>query len=605
MNNAYHQSLFGLIRGLWRHIDHRRRLQLAGLALLTTLCAIADVISLGAVVPLLTVLAMPEKLTSIPVVMSVSALLGLSGLRDLIIALAVTFALLAVGAGLLRLLYLRVGTQLAYSIGADIGGELFARLLMQPYRVHLGRNSSQVISDVTQNSACVVTIVMAMIAVVNASLLLMTIIGALIYLSPVVAIGAVFSFGTAYGLVMIYFKKKIFHYGQVVTIEHARLLRAIQEGVGGIRDILLDGSQEVFVQAFKSADRSYRKAHGGLAIIGGAPRLVMESLGMAMIALLTAWMAMRGQSIFTLLPMLGAFALGAQRLLPALQQSYMSWSAMVGSQVAASRVLSVLADHSSLLGCHTEDVSSLLWERTISLRQVGFRYSDQDGWVLRSLDIVIEKGERIGIVGMTGSGKSTLLDILMGLILPVEGNLLVDNVVLSDENLSAWRKGVAHVPQVIYLSDASITENIAFGVPKSEIDVATVENCVKRARLNDFVKSLPDGLSTNVGERGVRLSGGQRQRIGIARALYKKASLLILDEATSALDNETERDVMGAIDDLGADLTILMVAHRVTTLSGCNRIMEIQNGNVILHATYEAFVTSSQNMRKNEALLHA
>jgi ABC-type multidrug transport system fused ATPase/permease subunit len=212
LNNTSYQSLYLLLCGLWNQISRRRRTQLVGLAILATTCAVADVISLGAIVPLLTALAMPEALVNNSAVMSVSGWLGIAGLQDLTAALAIAFALLAVCAGLLRLLHLRVGTQLAYSIGADVGGDLFSRVLMQPYQVHLSRNSSQVISDVTQNAACVVTIVMAMIAIGNAGLLLITIVGALIFLSPVVAIGAVLSFGAAYGLVMVYFRRKIFSY---------------------------------------------------------------------------------------------------------------------------------------------------------------------------------------------------------------------------------------------------------------------------------------------------------------------------------------------------------------------------------------------------------
>jgi ABC-type multidrug transport system fused ATPase/permease subunit len=594
LNNTSYQSLYLLLCGLWNQISRRRRTQLVGLAILATTCAVADVISLGAIVPLLTALAMPEALVNNSAVMSVSGWLGIAGLQDLTAALAIAFALLAVCAGLLRLLHLRVGTQLAYSIGADVGGDLFSRVLMQPYQVHLSRNSSQVISDVTQNAACVVTIVMAMIAIGNAGLLLITIVGALIFLSPVVAIGAVLSFGAAYGLVMVYFRRKIFSYGKVVTEEHARLLRAIQEGVGGIRDILLDGSQGVFVQVFKAADRSYRKAHGGLAYIGGAPRLVLESLGIAVIAILTAWLSMRGESLLSILPVLGAFALGAQRLLPALQQAYMAWTAAIGSQAAASRVLDVLADK-SLDGKNANEVRSLSWAKRISLQQVGFRYFDKDDWVLRNLDIAIEKGERIGIVGMTGSGKSTLLDILMGLLPPSEGKVFVDDMELHDDLRAAWRKSIAHVPQAIYLSDASLAENIAFGVPKSSIDLVHIKKCLEYARLTDFVMTLPDGLDTRVGERGVRLSGGQRQRIGIARALYKMASLLILDEATSALDNDTERDVMEAIEDFGADITIIIVAHRITTLSGCSRIFEIQSGRLMLYKSYEEYLVTQGN----------
>jgi ATP-binding cassette subfamily B protein len=228
-----------------------------------------------------------------------------------------------------------------------------------------------------------------------------------------------------------------------------------------------------------------------------------------------------------------------------------------------------------------------LFEKEINLANVYFKYQDKNNFVLEAINLKINKGSRIGIIGKTGSGKSTLIDLIMGLLHPSNGSIEIDGVTLDSKNLRGWQKQIAHVPQFIYLADVSIKENIAFGVQDDVIDFEKVKTCAQKAQLNELIESLPDNYDTKVGEKGVQLSGGQRQRIGIARALYKNAKIIIFDEATSALDDHTEKAIIKTINDLDPDLTILMIAHRVTTLKNCCTIIEVKDKSISGEFSYQ------------------
>jgi ATP-binding cassette subfamily B protein len=301
----------------------------------------------------------------------------------------------------------------------------------------------------------------------------------------------------------------------------------------------------------------------------------MESIGMVLFAVLALWMTRGHQGMVTAFPVLGALALGAQRLLPALQQGYAAWSGMLGAQDSTKEVLELL-DQPLPPEASQPLPAPLPFKKMIQFESVKFSYISEGPWVLENLSFNISKGARVGFIGKTGSGKSTCLDLLMGLLEPSSGRITVDGIVLDRRNHRSWQRNIAHVPQSIYLTDASVAENIAFGVPSEKIDMKRVKEAARQAHIVDFIESSPQGYQALVGERGIRLSGGQRQRIGIARALYKQATVLVFDEATSALDNETEQAVMEAIEDLSTDLTILIIAHRLTTIKNCAKIIELK-----------------------------
>ena len=312
-------------------------------------------------------------------------------------------------------------------------------------------------------------------------------------------------------------------------------------------------------------------------------------MGIALIATLAYALSLRAEGIASVLPLLGALALSAQRLLPALQQAYGAWASINGSRASTAEIVALLDQPFQEDLLRLEPVA-LSFEESIRFKDVRFRFSSEGPWVLDNFNLNITKGTRLGIIGGTGSGKSTSLDLLMGLLTPTEGMILVDGQPFNGTRVRAWQKTIAHVPQSIFLADTTIAENIAFGVPKGEIDIELVRKVARQAQISEFIESSPASYWANIGERGVRLSGGQRQRIGIARALYKKAKVLVFDEATSSLDTTTELSVMDAIDGLDRDLTIVMIAHRITTLSRCDSIVKVEHGRINWQGSYAALL---------------
>ena len=311
---------------------------------------------------------------------------------------------------------------------------------------------------------------------------------------------------------------------------------------------------------------------------------------MMLIAALAYSLAQQADGIAKAIPILGALALGAQRLLPVLQQAYAAWSSIQGGQVSLLDTLELL-DQPLPNYADQPEVKPLHFRQHIILNQLAFRYNPQMPWVLKNLNLTIAKGSRVGFIGTTGSGKSTLLDIVMGLLQPTEGTLEIDGQHITTGNHRAWQAHIAHVPQAIFLADSTIEENIAFGVPAGKIDHERARQAARQAQIADIIETWPRQYQTFVGERGIRLSGGQRQRIGIARALYKQADVIIFDEATSALDSETEQAVMQAIEGLSKNLTILIIAHRLTTLKNCTHIVELCDGKIKCAGTYQEIVT--------------
>jgi len=327
------------------------------------------------------------------------------------------------------------------------------------------------------------------------------------------------------------------------------------------------------------ADQPMRRAQGSNQFIAQAPRFGVEALGMVLIAALAYVLTKQPDGISTAIPVLGALALGAQRMLPVMQLAYASWTNIQGGQVSLRDTLDLL-DQPLPEYANQSPPTPLPFQRKISLNQVSFRYGPETPWIFNELNLSIAKGSRVGIIGTTGSGKSTLLDIVMGLLTPTEGVLAIDGQAITIGNQRAWQEHIAHVPQVIFLADSTIEENIAFGQPQSKIDRHRVIQAAKQAQIADIIETWPDQYETFVGERGIRLSGGQRQRIGIARALYKKADVIIFDEATSALDNGTERAIMEAIEGLSKELTVLIIAHRPSTLKNCTQIIELSDAGI-------------------------
>ena len=574
-------STRALLLGLWTHLSGRRRFQLAILLAVMLLSGGAELGSLGAVLPFLAVLSDPEGLWQQPLIQLLANRVGFTQASQLLLPATLMFAVAAVLSAVIRLTNLWLNGRLAAAIGADLSCEAYRRTLYQPYGVHIRRNSASVITTVTNQINYTVAAINAFLQLVTSFLVAAGLLTGLLLIDATVAMAAAAIFGSAYVVLAIATRRELRRNGDKIAEAAKYHLKALQEGLGAIRDVLLDGSQPIYLKIYQQADRPQRRLIAKNAFLSTFPRYALEALGMVAIAFVGGMLVLQRGSGAALIPLLGVLALGAQRMLPALQQIYSSWATLKGHNSAIKSVLSMLEQR---LPPIVDVDDQILFRECIKFEKIYFSYDSDKPVVLNGIDMEIRCGERIGLVGSTGSGKSTTVDLLMGLLAPTAGRLLIDGMDLYDpdhpERLTSWRASIAHVPQSIYLADSSIAENIAFGVPRQKIDLLRVKQAAMQAQIASFIESSSEGYDSFVGERGICLSGGQRQRIGIARALYKRSRVLVLDEATSALDTTTENSVMAAFEDLSSSITVIMIAHRLSTIAGCDRVIELSNGSI-------------------------
>jgi ATP-binding cassette, subfamily B, bacterial PglK len=575
-------GVISALRRLFVHVSRRRRLQLIGLGALMLVGALAELVTLGAVVPFLAVLADPGRVADYPLVQQVMGRFRWQDSSDLLLPLTILFALIVLCASAVRLILFWATNRYVYGLGHDFGVEFYRRTIYQQYQFHVSRNTSQIIAGISKVEAVASGVLYPLMQGAVAVALSTAILAMLFAIDATVAAAATVAFGLTYALVSRLTRRRLKWNSRVIAEAQTARIQAMQEGLGGIRDILLDGSQPVHLHRFRLEDAGFRRAQVANNLISMSPKYSIEGAGVGVIAALAYAAALREGGLMSALPVLGAFALGAQRMLPLLQVIYMGWAKTTGNEqtiIDVVRLLEQPIPRGALLRPAPEAMS---FERELRLKDVSFRYHDEGPWILRDVNLCVDRGKRIGFVGMTGAGKTTLLDIIMGLLVPTSGNLFVDGEPITDDNLRNWQSKVAHVPQSIYLADATVADNIAFGVGSDSIDREEVRRAARRAQIADFIESKPEGYDSLVGERGVRLSGGQRQRIALARALYRRAEVLVLDEATSALDSQTEAAVMAALDALGDEVTVLIIAHRLTTLDGCDATVRVDDGNVTL-----------------------
>lgn len=578
------QSFLVLLRKLWKYISKKRQRQLLYLIILTLLSSIAEIVSLGAVIPFIGVITNPDKVFQYTSVKYFASILNINNSSEIVLPISIAFAFISILVGVFRMRLLKITIELSNSIGAEISIEAYLKTLYQPYKTHISRSSSEIISGITQKVSNATTVLLSVVIFFTSLILFTSIILTLFYVDPVITFLSLFSFSIVYLLLGLKTRSTLVRNSKIIVNEQTQVIKSLQEGLGAIRDVILDETQHIYADLYKESILKLNKSHGTNSFINQAPRFAMEAIGMALIALLVLVFQNRPGGLSMAIPTLGMLALGAQRMLPLMNQIFGNWTALTGGKASLVDVLNLLEQKMPI---ESDYITDFRFQNNIKFSNVYFKYNENTNWVLKGINIEIEKGEMVGFIGSTGCGKSTLFDILMGLLEPTKGNLIIDGDVITNISLKYWQKTIAHVPQTIFLSDATIAENIAFGTPKKYIDYERVMEAAKKAKIHDFIIQSINGYQTNVGERGVKLSGGQRQRIAIARALYKKAQVLIFDEATSALDNETENEIMETIENLNKDLTILIIAHRISTLKKCDKIYKINNGNIENEYKYE------------------
>ena len=576
---------------IFRHMSRRRLTELILLITLLIGSSLAELVTIAAVVPFISLLsgsATPEVF---------EPLFGAIGPQDRLLGATLFFGVAVVVSGLLRIALSWTTQSFSFGFGHDLSVAIQTRLLHQPYAFHTSRNSSELIAAHDKVLLLVQGVILPVLNALTAAVTSVFIIAVLLYIDAFAAGIAAVSLAAVYFAVSRVTRDRLHRHGETINSDYSRRVKAVQESLGGIRDVIVDHSQPVHLNHFARVSRSHSNAERSAAFIASMPRFLVEAVGLVLIAILALVLSGRNGGFTAALPVLGAIALSAQRLLPLLHQVYHGWAqARTGTAVtedlAALLELTVPAEH---------DLATpvLSFQDSVRLRDVSFRYPGRSDFALANVTLSIPRGARLALTGRTGSGKSTLIDLVMGLLDPTQGSISIDGVRLNQFTRSAWQANIAHVPQSIFVADVSIVKNIALGSEHSAIDPERVRWAARLARADEFIDGLPQGYDTLLGERGVRLSGGQRQRIGIARALYKKAPLLILDEATNALDQETEDAVLDSIDGMGSEITLIMIAHRTSSIERCDTLVRLEVGRV-------ASITSPEHLaaRTGQPALH-
>ncbi|WP_333954939.1 ABC transporter ATP-binding protein [Psychrobacter sp. S4(2024)] len=487
-------------------------------------------------------------------------------------------------------------------IGTEIADRLYAYYMQQNWQFHASGSSAQLTKQVSMEAMRISNGIVQPLMQMNAKVVLALFIAiSIIIYDPIVAILGLSIFSLAYFILFRLVRKKLVSNGQKLSQVATDRFRLMNEGFGGIKDVLLLNRSHDFVERFQDSGKIFARAQGTNIAISQVPRYFIELIAFgAMVSLILVLIKLHSGNLGEVLPILAVYALAAFKLLPALQQIYSSVSSIKGNTAAFEAVKDDLKHsfENQKTISKASIATAISLSKSITLKDIKFSYPDKDRAAVNCVNMDIPVNSVIGLVGSSGSGKSTLIDILLGLLTPQQGSLYVDDIPITADNKRAWQDLLGFVPQSIFLSEGTIAENIAFGVPKKDINLEEVNKAIALANLNELVEELPEGVHTKVGERGVQLSGGQRQRIGIARALYHEAEVLVFDEATSALDGITEKIVMDAIHEFSGKKTIIMIAHRLKTVQKCDLIYFMEQGKIIDYGTYQQLVEKNVQFKK-------
>ena len=576
-------------RMVWAILTRVERRRMVFILLLMLVGSVLETFSLGLVVPAVGLLIKPNYVQNFP---AIDNFLGHPS--------EVQFAVIAMTS--LVVIYLLKSVFLVWSawvqggfslaITARIGRELFENYLRQPYPFHLQRNSSTLIRNSQSSASLMGGVFDPMLSIMTDSLVTLGLFSLLIKLEPIGSLTTLAVFGLSAWLFRRFTNAKIKRWGEAQNNYRGAIIQHLQQGLGGVKDVKILGREDYFISEYSEQLVGNAAVARRFSVSQLLPRTGLEILTIAGLAVLVSTMVVSGEDLNSVLPVLGLFGAAAFRLVPAVSRMV----SMVQTIAVNRPVVKELFHDLALRTSNTpkrQDHDGFAQE--VEVNDLSFKYETAPTNALSNVSLRVKRGEAVGLVGPSGSGKSTLVDVLLGLLDPASGAVLVDGINVQDR-IRWWQDQIGYVPQSIFLTDDTLRRNVAFGLPKSEIDDAAVDAAIRAAQLEEFVKALPLGLETVVGERGVRLSGGQRQRIGIARALYSNPDVLVLDEATSSLDTETEHGVMQAVQALRGNKTVIIVAHRLSTVEYCDRLYRLESSRIVDEGTFDEVMTRSREI---------
>lgn len=579
----------------------------AGVMILVLIKGAGDTLGVASIMPFLSVLGNPDLVRTNSYAAWAYNTIGFSSIDSFLIALGCGVFAMIILSAILRSVAVYAINRWVMSREYSLSRRLLEVYMRQPYEFFLDRHTGDLSTYILNETHRVVGDAYRPGAdILNSLVTFIFIVSLLIWTEPVMTIVSVLALGGCYLMLFMILKPLIKRMGEAVVKSNKARFRIAGEALGGVKQIKLLGRERNYISAYSEPAQIQARVRAANATLRQVPKFALEVLAFGGIVVLTLILVTRsggveGEAIAKSLPLLGLYAFAGYRLLPTLQTIYASAATLRYGSAAVEAVYKDLENGSSLSRLPYKIAEPLNFTESLKLKSISYKYPGAKTAGLIDVNIDIERGMTVGLVGSTGAGKTTLMDVFLGLLAPSKGEILVDGVPLTLENIRAWQANVGYVPQEIFLTDSTIAQNIAMGVPIEQVSRRRVEQACRMAQIYDFVvEELPNGFETAVGERGVRLSGGQRQRIGIARALYHNPEVIVFDEATSALDNATEREVMTEISALSGTKTIIMIAHRLSTVENCDKIIVLNQGRVVGDGTFSALSKQNQYFQKIE-----
>jgi len=568
--------------------------------------AMLEMIGVVSILPFMAVLMNPDLIDTnivLNTAFKTSNVLGVETKKNFLFLLGVFVFLIFIITLTFKFLTFYVQLRFTSSLNYKIAKRFMEGYLHQPYSWFLNRHSADLGKNILSEVSVVISQGMTpMINLIKQSVVATALIIMLVFVDPILTLVVGLTFSLAYSFIYVFIKKFMLNIGQKRLEANKWIFTSISEAFGAIKEIKVSGQEQTYINRFSEPSKTLAKISALAGVISNLPRFVLEAITFGGMLLVVLYLMLQRGNFYTALPIIALYAYAGYRLMPTIQQIYTSLITLRFVGPALDALHEDLKNLKPLNSKQNHNIISL--KKNITLKNVNFNYPNTSRTALKDIHFSIYAKTRVGIVGTTGSGKTTTVDIILGLLEAQEGTLEVDGIEINKSNSRAWQRSIGYVPQHIFLSDDSVAANIAFGIQHEQIDYKAVEQAAKVARLHEFVISeLPQKYLTTIGERGVRLSGGQRQRIGIARALYHNPQVLILDEATSALDNNTEKQVMNEIKKLEKKITIVMIAHRLSTVRECDSIILLDNGEIKGQGTFEELVNSNDDFKAQSSEL--
>lgn len=581
-------SVFKTIISLWEIIPWKSKLKMSFLLILMFVNGFAEILTIGAVVPFIAAITNPEIILNNSLIIPFLIFFDIKEKDSLVIFMCILFGSAVILSASLRLIISKLNYKWCYELTAELGILVFEKTLKQDYLLHSSRNTSEIISGISIKTGNLLgALILPVMNSIQLIILVVSIFLTLLYILPLSNIFLLSSFAIFYIFVSFFMKKSLNRNSKIIASHQINAIKVLQESLNNIKEVILGSFHSFYKNRFAISEKAYRHGLGRNAFLSIAPRYAVEALGIVMIIVIAIFAYYQSDKPEDILPSIGLIALSSQRMLPYLQQLYAAYSGIIGNHQSNIDALSLINQKIY----NEDDSEKLTFNKGLKLKNVSFSYNDERKFSLQNIDLEIKKGEFLGILGSTGSGKSTLVDIIMGLILPDDGKIYLDEEELNRDKFFSWRKNFAHVSQNIFIADTTIEENIALGQSDEIIDKEKIKMVSKFALLDEFISNMPEKFYTNVGEMGSQLSGGQKQRIAIARALYRDRNIIILDEATNSLDVKTEEKILSNFKKL-KNKTIISIIHNIQKINSFDRIIILDDGKIVFNDVSKNVINS-------------